>query len=126
MRRPKISLLEHIDSDIPIICVYEGVTEGIIYIFFFLLSRKHLYGLLYLKKAGYRIFALQCHYIANGIRGKMKTTNKRSSFLSVAQIIQFHVTHLNKPRSIHQYSNMARRLSGQTSIFERLALNNIG
>ena len=29
----------------------------------------------------------------------------------------YHVVVINRPRSIYQYSNMAPRLSGQTSIF---------
>lgn len=45
--------------------VYEGVTEVS-----FLLSRKHLYGLLDLKKAGHKTFALQCHCIVKSKRGK--------------------------------------------------------
>ena len=38
-------------------------------------------------------------------------------FLLVWVVISLHISRCNRPRSIYQYSNMAPRLSGQTSIF---------
>jgi len=42
----------------------------------------------------------------------MKTTNRRSSFVSISSKLAFQVTHDKGPSSIYQYSNMPRRLSG--------------